>query len=65
MIQVHPNIVHFVSCTLLYVTLTMDVGGGGGGADHDKIILLSTPFTIIPILVTNCRCNFMFVLFWN
>ena len=25
--------------------------------DHDKIILLSTPFPTIPMLATNCCCN--------
>ena len=29
------------------------------GVDHDKIILLSTPFPIIPIVVTNCCCNML------
>ena len=27
------------------------------GVDHDKIILLSTPFPTIPMLGTNCWCN--------
>ena len=27
------------------------------GVDHEKIILLSTLFPIIPILGTNCSCN--------
>ena len=27
------------------------------GVDHDKNILLSTPFPTIPMLGTNCWCN--------
>ena len=32
------------------------------GVDHDKIILLSTSFQIIPIFGTTCCCNVIFVI---
>ena len=54
-----------VSCILLYFTLTMKLYYSNLGVNHDKIILLPTPFPIILIVGTNCYYNVIFVLCWK